>query len=249
VSTEASQFPSGSSETTSYASNMPSKRQRASPDASPPRKRRTQTRAAPKRRAPYRFTFGKHAGKTIQEVYAESESFIEDFIIGQHLEGRHNLLTKYPALAEALRNIPEEFVDQNPSLERALNYSAGDTPSVLNYQGTTERGKMNMKESGNYRFWEAIDKAAVRAFHKNAPTVKLADLAGLLDDARSRSGHPIHIAFTATVIYIARTYTEFGMGLSGDAVKTLPCGWSYLALMPSFETNVYNRTRLPTGPV
>jgi hypothetical protein len=100
---------------------MPPKRQRRSSDASPPKKRRTHIRAAPTTRGPYRFTFGKQGikGKTIQEVYDTDCDYIEDFIIGQHLQGRHTLLARYPALAEALLALPKEFVDRNPRLERA----------------------------------------------------------------------------------------------------------------------------------
>jgi hypothetical protein len=92
-------------------------------------------------------------GKTIQEVYATDKSYIEDFIIEGHIKGRHTLLTDYPALADALRTLPEESVDREPSLERALNSSTDDRPSILQYEGWTESGNMKMNErSSEHRF-------------------------------------------------------------------------------------------------
>jgi hypothetical protein len=48
-------------------------------------------------------------------------------------------------------------------------------------------------------FFEATDRAAVIASHKDAPTVKLADFAAYLEDASLKTSHPINIA-SATVI-------------------------------------------------
>ncbi|KAI4699559.1 hypothetical protein J4E81_004583 [Alternaria sp. BMP 2799] len=59
----------------------PQRQPAASSNAESSKKRRTQTRAAPKNRGPYRFTFGKYKGKTIQEVHDEDFDYIEDFIV------------------------------------------------------------------------------------------------------------------------------------------------------------------------
>jgi len=71
------------------------KRQRrpaASSNAESSKKRRTQTRATPKSRGLYRFTFGKHKGKTIQEVHDEDYGYIENFIVFEGMIGRNDIL-------------------------------------------------------------------------------------------------------------------------------------------------------------
>ena len=53
-------------------------------------------------------------------------------------------------------------------------------------------------------FFEATDRAAVIATHKDAPTVKLADYTANLDDASLKNNHPIQITTSETVIHTAR---------------------------------------------
>lgn len=174
------------------------KRQRqsaASSTVDSSKKRRTQTRAAPKSRGPYRFMFGKYRGKTIQEVHDEDESYIKDYIVMQGMMGRHNILTKYPALRAGLRDLRESFVESDPNLERALDNDQPGVPSIYEYEAMTDKGMMKMNERSSYcRFWEATDRAVVMASHQNAPGIKLDDFKEALEDSR-----------------FAR-FTEFGVG-------------------------------------
>ena len=95
------------------------------------------------------------------------------------------------------------------------------------------------ERSSSCRFWEATDGAVVSASHQSAPTVKLEDFAEALDNSRfTKALSPIHIAFTATVIRVERSFTDFGMGGSDfDPFKILPCGWPWESPL-STEVNV-----------
>ncbi|KAI4612209.1 hypothetical protein J4E83_007761 [Alternaria metachromatica] len=220
------------------------KRQRqpaASSNAESSKKRRTQTRAAPKSRGPYRFTFGKFKGKTIQEAYDEDYDYIEDFIVFKGMTGRNDILKNNPALRAGLRDLPKSWLERNSSLERLLDNDQPGGPSIYEYEAMVpNQGMMKMNErSSSCRFWEATDGAVVSASHQSAPTVKLEDFAEALDDSHfTKRLSPIHIAFTATVIRVERSFTDFGMGGSDfDPFKILPCGWPWESPL-STEVNV-----------
>jgi len=211
------------------------KRQRqpaASSNAESSKKRRTQTRAAPKSRGPYRFTFGKYKGKTIQEVHNVDYSYIEDFIVFNGMTGQHDLLTKHPALRAGLRNLPESWLERNPRLEQLLDNDQPGGPSIYEYETVVPmQGHLRMNErSSTCRFWELMDRDNCMVFHEDlSRDVKLDEFKEALDDSRFTNGlSPIHIAFTATVIRAERHFTEFGVGGSwGDPFKILPCGWPW----------------------
>ncbi|KAI0580266.1 hypothetical protein Alg215_05325 [Pyrenophora tritici-repentis] len=55
--------------------------QGTSSDAAPPPKKRAPVRKAPSSPRPYKFDFGRHKGKTIEQVYATEPSYIEQYLI------------------------------------------------------------------------------------------------------------------------------------------------------------------------
>jgi hypothetical protein len=124
-----------------------------------------------------------------------------------------------PALATALRTLPHKLLQDNYTLLILLEQDSG----LLEHEEETERGTVKIKDnSTQHKFWEATDREAVLASHKNATMAKLEDFEGLLGGTRSVGGRsPMHIAFTATVIRISR--------FEVDEFKVLPCGWPWEA--------------------
>jgi hypothetical protein len=171
------------------------------------KKRRTQPQR--KKIGPYHFNFGKHRGKTIEEVWdSYDSSYIDEFLIEKYLTGQSDLLVKKPEILVALRNIPEAFLDKHPRLREALDrepVSLGGEriPPIFEHEAMTERGMMRMNErSEGLKFWEATDRSAVLSLHQNAPTARLADFGETIRSSPFGSGaSPIHIYFTATVVY------------------------------------------------
>ncbi|KAI4918277.1 hypothetical protein J4E90_002661 [Alternaria incomplexa] len=189
------------------------KRQRqpaASSNAESSKKRRTQTRAAPKSRGPYRFTFGKYKGKTIQEVHDEDFGYIEDFIVFEGMMGGNDILKKNPAVRTGLRDLPKSWLEQDSSLERLLDNDQPGGPSIYEYEAMVpNQGMMKMNEQ------KALD-----------------------DSHFTKRLSPMHIAFTATVIRVERNFTDFGVGGSDfDPFKILPCGWPWESPLTT-EVNV-----------
>lgn len=129
------------------------KRQRqpaASSNAESSKKRRTQTRAAPKSRGPYRFTFGKYKGKTIQEVHDEDFGYIEDVIVFEGMMGGNDILKKNPALRTGLRDLPKSWLEQDSSLERLLDNDQPGGPSIYEYEAMVpNQGMMKMNEQSS----------------------------------------------------------------------------------------------------
>ncbi|KAG9387753.1 hypothetical protein PtrSN002B_005558 [Pyrenophora tritici-repentis] len=64
--------------------------QGTSSDAAPPPKKRAPVRKAPSSPRPYKFDFGRHKGKTIEQVYATEPSYIEQYLIWGHWRGAHD---------------------------------------------------------------------------------------------------------------------------------------------------------------
>jgi hypothetical protein len=112
---------------------------------------------------------------------------------------------------------------------QTCHYTYTILKDLLEYEEDTERGTMKILDNITWRrFWEATDRAALLKGHENAPKAKLDDLVDVLTEPEVYDGESqIHIAFTATIIWIERD--ELFEQLYW--IRILPCGWRWEAGM------------------
>jgi hypothetical protein len=116
----------------------------------------------------YRFDFGKYTGYSLEDVWLEDPECI-NWIISTWIQGLSCPLVTCTDLLVTLRNVPEEFLEQQPAIREQLERS-GARPSILEHYEDTPHGRIWMnKRSSQQRFWEVRDLESIKSTFKEAP--------------------------------------------------------------------------------
>jgi hypothetical protein len=129
----------------------------------------------------YRFDFHKHTDDSIKDVWLDDPELIE-WIITTWIEGRESPLAWNADLMIALRNVPEDFLEQQPAVKTSWNEA---TDAVLS-RNTASIRRMDASGCTNEAVRGSFNHDSTKKTFQDAPPPIVEDFAPLLEFSNTR---------------------------------------------------------------
>jgi hypothetical protein len=167
----------------------------------------------------YKFNFGKHSRRTIQEVVKRDPMGSLCYV--EWCLGNQELLNNRPDLVDGLRALSNDCLNEHTSLREAME-KKGIYPADLSSSSIVKG------ENDDCRYFEATQWDTILSNNQGSEYQE-EQLLEMLESSTA----PMILTFTGTIIRTECHIADFGdTGL--DAYTILPCGWSRDAALKSF---------------